>query len=118
MDFDFSDEQKSLRDELRRCSAKASPTAEVRKVLEGEAPYSEAVWKGLAELGVLGAGLPEEYGGAGGGYLELCVVAEELGRALAAVPFASSIMLAAEFILQAGSEEQKKNYLPGSRPAA
>jgi len=112
MDFDFSDEQKSLRDELRRYLAKASPTAEVRKVLEGEAPYSEAVWKGLAELGVLGAGLPEDYGGAGGGYLELCVVAEELGRALAAVPFASSIMLAAEFILQAGSEEQKKNYLP------
>ncbi|BCW90819.1 Acyl-CoA dehydrogenase [Alphaproteobacteria bacterium SO-S41] len=112
MNFDFSDEQKSLKDELRRFLAKASPTTEVRKVLEGEALYNESVWKGLADLGVLGAGLPEEYGGAGGGYLELCIIAEELGRALAAVPFSSSILLAAEFILHAGSEEQKQKYLP------
>jgi alkylation response protein AidB-like acyl-CoA dehydrogenase len=112
MDFDFSDEQKSLKDELRRFLAKASPTTEVRKVLEGEALYSKSTWQGLADLGVLGAGLPEEYGGAGGGYLELCIVAEELGRALAAVPFSSSILLAAEFLMQAGSEEQKQKYLP------
>ncbi len=112
MNFDFSDEQKSLKEELRRYLAKASPTTEVRKVLEGEAPYNEAVWKGLAELGVLGAGLPEEYGGAGGGYLELCIVAEELGRALAATPFNSSIILASEFILSHGTEEQKQKYLP------
>ena len=112
MNFDFSDEQKSLKEELRRFLAKASPSSEVRKVLEGEAPYSKSVWKGLADLGVLGAGLPEEYGGAGGGYLELCIVSEELGRALAAVPFSSSILLAAEFLMQAGSEDQKQKYLP------
>lgn len=112
MNFDFSDEQKSLKEELRKYLAKACPSAEVRKSLEGEQPYSKAVWKGLAEMGVLGAGLPEEFGGAGGGYLEVCIVAEELGRALAPVPFSSSILLAAEFLVQAGSDEQKAKYLP------
>ncbi|MCC6917557.1 MAG: acyl-CoA/acyl-ACP dehydrogenase [Alphaproteobacteria bacterium] len=112
MNFDFSDEQKSLKEELRKYLAKACPSAEVRKSLEGEQPYSKAVWKGLADMGVLGAGLPEEFGGAGGGYLEVCIVAEELGRALAPVPFSSSILLAAEFLMQAGSEEQKAKYLP------
>jgi len=112
MNFDFSDEQKSLKEELRKYLAKACPSAEVRKSLEGEQPYSKEVWKGLADMGVLGAGLPEEHGGAGGGYLEVCIVAEELGRALAPVPFNASILLAAEFIVQAGTEEQKAKYLP------
>lgn len=112
MNFDFSDEQKSLQEVLRNYLSKASATTEVRKVLDGQATYNAEVWKGLAEMGVLGAGLPEEYGGAGGGYLELCIVSEELGRALAAVPFDSSIMLAAEFILAVGTEEQKQKYLP------
>lgn len=112
MNFDFSDEQKALRQELRRFLTKASPTTEVRKVLEGEAAYNAGVWKGLAELGVLGAGLPEEYGGAGGGYLEMCIVSEELGRALAAVPYDSSILLAGEFLVAAGTKAQKQKYLP------
>ena len=64
MNFDFSDEQKSLKEELRRYLAKASPTTEVRKVLEGEAPYNEAVWKGLAELGVLRCRTVADYSGA------------------------------------------------------
>lgn len=112
MNFDFSDEQKALKEELRRFLTKASPTTEVRKVLEGETTHNAAVWKGLAELGALGAGMPEEYGGFGGGYLEMCIVAEELGRALAAVPYDSSIMLAGEFLLAAGSAAQKEKYLP------
>ncbi|MBT7757098.1 MAG: acyl-CoA/acyl-ACP dehydrogenase, partial [Rhodospirillaceae bacterium] len=56
--------------------------------------------------------IPEEYGGSGMGHLELCVLAEELGRALAPTPFASSIYLGAEALLTAGSEEQKRSYLP------
>ena len=70
------------------------------------------LWKGVAEMGWLGAAIPEEYGGAGLGYLELVLIAEELGRALAPIPFASSVYLATEAILLAGSEEQKKKYLP------
>ena len=84
----------------------------VRRVLDGEEPYAAEVWKGLAELGVIGTAIPEAYGGTGLGMLELCVVAEELGRACAPVPFSSSVYLAAEAIKLAGSEAQKGEWLP------
>jgi alkylation response protein AidB-like acyl-CoA dehydrogenase len=112
MNFDFSDEQKQLRDEARKFLAeKCSPKA-VRVVLDGKAPYDRELWKGLADMGFLGVAIPEEYGGAGAGHLELCVVAEEIGRALAPVPFSSTVYLAAEAILLAGSDAQKKKWLP------
>ncbi|MFN3857270.1 MAG: acyl-CoA dehydrogenase family protein [Caulobacter sp.] len=112
MNFDFSDEQKQLRDEARRFLADRCPTTAVRAVLEGSESYDKALWKGLAEMGFLGAAIPEEYGGVGLGHLELCVIAEELGRALAPVPMASSIYLAAEALMAAGSEDQKSSWLP------
>jgi len=84
----------------------------VRAILEGPEPYDRALYKGLAEMGVLGAAIPEEYGGAGLGQLELCLFAEELGRALAPVPVASSIYLVAELLMLAGSEAQKRAWLP------
>jgi len=63
-------------------------------------------------MGFLGVAIPEEYGGAGAGHLELCVIAEEVGRALAPVPFSSTVYLAAEALLIAGSDAQKKKWLP------
>jgi alkylation response protein AidB-like acyl-CoA dehydrogenase len=63
-------------------------------------------------MGFLGAAIPEEYGGLGLGYLELCVIAEELGRAIAPVPVSSSIFLAAEILKAAGTEAQKQAWLP------
>jgi alkylation response protein AidB-like acyl-CoA dehydrogenase len=63
-------------------------------------------------MGFLGVAIPEAYGGAGAGHLELCVIAEEMGRALAPVPFSSTVYLAAEAILLAGSEAQKQKWLP------
>jgi len=112
MNFEFSDDQKQLRDQARRYLAEHSPPKAVRAVLEGEAAYDKALWKGLAEMGFLGVAIPEEFGGAGAGHLELCVIAEEIGRVLAPVPFASSIYLAAEVIMLAGSDAQKKKWLP------
>ena len=112
MNFDFSDEQKQLREEARRFLADRCPTTAVRAVLEGGQSYDKALWQGLAEMGFLGAAIPEEYGGVGLGHLELCVIAEELGRALAPVPMASSIYLAAEFLMVAGSDAQKSAWLP------
>jgi alkylation response protein AidB-like acyl-CoA dehydrogenase len=112
MNFDFSDEQKQLRDEARKFLAeKCSPKA-VRVVLDGKQPYDRELWKGLAEMGFLGVAIPEQYGGAGAGHLELCVIAEEIGRALAPVPFSSTVYLAAEAILLAGSDAQKQKWLP------
>jgi alkylation response protein AidB-like acyl-CoA dehydrogenase len=112
MNFDFSDEQKQLRDEARRFLAKQCPPAAVRAVLDGKASYDRDLWKGLADMGFLGVAIPEQYGGVGAGHLALCVIAEEIGRALAPVPFSSTVYLAAEAILLAGSDAQKSKWLP------
>ena len=63
-------------------------------------------------MGWMGTAIPETHGGAGFGYLELCVLAEELGRSLAPTPFSSTIYLASEALLLAGSPAQKKRWLP------
>ena len=112
MDFDFSADQKQLQSEVRRFLSERCTRDTVRAVLEGPQAHDGKLWQHLGELGYLGAAIPEGYGGTGAGYLELCVIAEELGRAVAPVPFASSICLAAELLLLAGTEEQKQAYLP------
>src|SRR3954469_23178672 len=112
MNFDFSDEQKQLRDEARRYLTEKCPPRAVRAVLDGKASYDRDLWKGLAELGFLGVAIPEEFGGAGAGHLELCIIAEEIGRSLAPVPFSSTVYLAAEALLLAGSDAQKAKWLP------
>ncbi len=112
MNLDFSEDQKQLKDQARRLLADKCPSAAVRTVLDGAAPYDAALWKTMAEMGFLGTAIPEEYGGLGIGHLELCVLAEEMGRALAPLPFSSSIYLAAELIARAASEAQKRTYLP------
>ena len=112
MNFDFSDDQKQMRDAARKfLSEKCAPKA-VRAVLDGKASYDKELWKGLAEMGFLGVAIPEAFGGAGAGHLELCVIAEEMGRANAPVPFSSTVYLAAEALLIAGSEAQKQKWLP------
>jgi acyl-CoA dehydrogenase len=112
MNFDFSDDSKLLRDQARRFLAERCTTRQVREVLEGRAPYLRDLWREMAGMGWLGAAIPEEYEGGGLGHEALCVLAEELGRAIAPVPFASSIALAAEAILAAGTEAQKREHLP------
>ena len=112
MNLDFSDDQKQLQEQVRRYLTEKCPTSKVREVLESDTAYAADVYKGLAELGALGVAIPEEYGGVGLSHLELCLVAEEIGRAMAPVPAASSIYLAAEFLLEAGSEAQKSKWLP------
>jgi acyl-CoA dehydrogenase len=112
MNFDFSDDQKLLRDQARKFLSEKCTTKIVRRVFEGEAGYEHDLWKAIAEMGWLATAIPEAHGGLGLGHLELCVIAEELGRALAPVPFSSTVYLFAEALLAAGSEEQKQKYLP------
>ncbi len=112
MNFDFSDDQKLLKEQVRKFLTDKCPTKVVRRVLDGEETHADDVWKGLIELGVTGTGIPEEYGGLGLSPLELCVVAEEIGRAAAPVPFDTSVVLATEALKLAGSETQKKKWLP------
>ena len=112
MNFDFSEEQHQLRDQARRFLTEHSTSKRIRQVLDGVAPYDRAMWQEIAAMGWLGAAVPEEYGGAGLGHVGLCVLAEELGRSLAPVPFSSSVYLATEALLVAGSAEQKDEWLP------
>ena len=113
MNFDFSDDQKFLRDEARKFLEAQCTMAHVREVLDDDSKsHNEGVWKQIVEMGWLGAAIPEEYGGLGLGMLELCVIAEELGRTLAPVPFGSSAYFFAEALKLAGSEEQKLALLP------
>src|SRR5689334_22737618 len=118
MNFDFSDDQKFLKGEARKFLEANCPPARVRGVLdeavagEGAKGFDAALWKGVAAQGWLGAAIPEEHGGLGLGHLELCVIAEELGRAAAPIPFASTVYFLAEAVMLAGSEAQKAALLP------
>jgi alkylation response protein AidB-like acyl-CoA dehydrogenase len=113
MNFDFSDEQKTLQAEARRFLAAHCPPSRVRAVLNNPIPaFDEALWRSVGEQGWLGATIPEANGGLGLGYLELCCLATELGRALAPIPFASTVYLFAEALMLGGSQDQKSTILP------
>ena len=112
VNFDFSADQKALRDQARKFLSEHASSTRVRRILEGAAPYDAELWRGMGEMGWMGTAIPEPHGGAGFGHLELCVIAEELGRSLAPTPFASTIYLAAEALMLAGSDAQKKRWLP------
>jgi acyl-CoA dehydrogenase len=111
MQFDFNEQQTEFREEARRFLAAECPPERVRKALEGGG-FDRALWQGVAEMGFLGIAIPEEHGGLGLGYLELCAVAEEFGRSLAPLPILSSIYLAAEAIKSFGTAEQRAEWLP------
>lgn len=113
MNFDFSDDQKFLKGEARKFLEANCPTSRVRGVLEDETKgFDEALWKAVAGQGWLGCAIPEEHGGLGLGHIELCAIAEELGRVVAPIPFASTVYLLAEAVMLAGSDAQKADLLP------
>jgi alkylation response protein AidB-like acyl-CoA dehydrogenase len=103
MNFDYSDDQKFLKEEARKFLDAHCTIARVRAVLDDDAKsYDEALWKSVAEQGWLGAAIPEKYNGLGLGRLELCAIAEELGRVVAPIPFASTVYFLAEALMLAG----------------
>src|SRR5690348_13809005 len=111
--FAFTDEQEQFRSAIRRFLNDRSPTSEVRRLMATAEGYDPAVWRQLSEeLALPGIHIPEHYGGAGFGLVELCIVTEELGRALLCAPYFSTAVLAANAILNAGTEAQKASLLP------
>ncbi|HVY85877.1 MAG TPA: acyl-CoA dehydrogenase family protein [Caulobacterales bacterium] len=112
MDFDFSEECRTFQEQVRRCASASGGILAARAVLEGGQLYAADLYADLARLGCLGAAIPEQYGGLGLGYLHLCAASEALGAELAPVPLSSTVYLAAELILIAGSESQKAQWLP------
>jgi alkylation response protein AidB-like acyl-CoA dehydrogenase len=112
MDFAFSAEQEMLRDTARRFLVDKAPSQTVRRLMETDAGFDPALWNAAADMGWQAMAIPEAYGGAGFSCLELGLLMEEMGRALFPAPFLSSIVLGADLVLTAGSEEQKQEILP------
>jgi alkylation response protein AidB-like acyl-CoA dehydrogenase len=111
--YSFTDEQEQFRAAVRRFLADKSPTTEVRRLMATAEGHDPAVWRQLSdELALPGVHIPEEYGGAGFGMVELCIVTEEFGRALLCAPYFSTAVLACNAILNAGTDAHKLSLLP------
>lgn len=114
MKFSFSNEQEQFRTMLRRFLTEKSPTSEIRRLMATEQGWERDFWQKLnGDLGLSAVHIPEAYGGQGFGFVELAIVLEEMGHALLCGPYFSSVVLAANAILNAGTEGQKQALLPG-----
>ena len=113
MDFAFSPEQEELRRTVRQFLDKTSPETEVRLLMTTERGYDADTWHRMAdELGLLGLAIPETYGGAGAGFTEVGIVAQEMGRALFCGPFLSTAVLAVAALLESGDDAAQRRWLP------
>jgi alkylation response protein AidB-like acyl-CoA dehydrogenase len=111
MDLGFSEEQEMLRTTARDFLTNECPAELVKQLAEDEKGYSPEMWKKMAELGWMGLTFPEEYDGMGMTFLDLVVLLEEAGRACLPGPYFSTVVLAGYTIMEAASEEQKKELL-------
>ena len=113
MDFDFSPDQYTLRDEARRFLEQQCPASHVREFIDDPTGWSRDLWKRMADLGWMGLPFEEQVGGLGQSFLDLVLLLGELGRVVAPVPFLSSIAQAGQVIARHGSDEQRAKWLPG-----
>ncbi len=112
MNFDFNEDQKLLQKSARALLKDHCSLERVHAVMEAGEGIDRDLWKKAVEAGWTGVRIPEQFGGSGFGYFELVLLAEELGYAVAPLPFSSSVYLFTEAILLAGSDAQKAAYLP------
>jgi len=112
MDFGFTEEQEMLRKSFKDFFKKEAPLASARQVIFKRQDYSRELYRKMADVGFLSLMIPEAYGGMGGGWVDMTIFYEEAGRALLQSPHFNTVVLGAQLILAAGSEEQKKTLLP------
>jgi alkylation response protein AidB-like acyl-CoA dehydrogenase len=112
MNFAFSEEQETIRDLAREILEKEAGHDRVKEVSAGAEWLDRELWQKLAEANLLGIAVPEAQGGMGMGFLELCVLLEEVGRTLAPLPVIESLVLAGLALAEAGSEAQRETWLP------
>ncbi len=112
MNFGFNEEQELLRNTARKFFENECGSDTVRRLMETPEGISAELWKKLAEQGWLGLIYPEQYDGTGLGLVDLVVLMEEMGRAVAPGPYFSTVLLGGLAVLEAGSDAQKKEWLP------
>ena len=112
MNFGFNDEQELLRSTARKFFENECGSDTVRRLMETPEGISPDLWTKIAEQGWLGLVFPEAYDGMGLGLVDLVVLMEEMGRAVVPGPYFSTVLLGGLAILEAGSEAQKKEWLP------
>ena len=112
MRFTLTEEQEMLKKAARDFLTDKCPKSFVNQMEESEIGYSREVWQEMADLGWMGLAFPEKYGGGDMSFLDLAVLLEEMGRACLPGPFFSTVVLGGLSILDLGSEEQKREYLP------
>jgi len=112
MDFSYSEEQELLRNTVARFLADNYTFDMFRKVSRSEPGRRRETWKQFAELGLLGASIPESFGGLGGGAVETMIVMEAFGRALVFEPYVPTVVIAGGLLCEGGSEAQKQEWLP------
>src|SRR3989442_5378407 len=112
MDLDLNDEQELLRDTVRGLCQRHAGLDVVRAMEDDAIGYPDKFWAALAESGILGLTLPEDFGGSGMSMVDAAVVYVELGRALSPSPHFVSVVLSGGAILAAGSDAQKLSWLP------
>ena len=114
MNFELSEEQRLLKDSAERFVRESCTLERRRALVDGEPGYSEIHWRQMAELGWLGVGVPEEYGGTGGGPVETMVLMEAFGAGLVLEPYLPSVVLGTGLVEMAGSAAQKEAILPAA----
>lgn len=119
MDFAYTDEQRELVGLVgtilgERVTHESLTALEAEVAATGAPRFDRALWAELAKADILGIGLPEEYGGSGGGVFEQVLVLEQVGRALAPVPVYASVAVGSAAIAAHGTDAQKTAWLPGA----
>ncbi|MBN1613780.1 MAG: acyl-CoA dehydrogenase [Deltaproteobacteria bacterium] len=111
MDLRFNKDQQMIRDTVRRFLEGECSRTLVRELEASEQGFSPELWRGMAELGLMGVAFPEDYGGLAKGFQELCIAVEEQGRYRLACPYVPTVVLCGMSIACFGTEEQKREYL-------
>ena len=112
MDLGLDEQQEMLKNFARDFLEKECPESLVRAMEEDEKGYSPELWQKMAQQGWMGLIIPDNYNGTGMNVCELVVLLEEFGRALVPGPFISTVVLGGVPIMEAGTEEQKQQFLP------
>jgi alkylation response protein AidB-like acyl-CoA dehydrogenase len=113
LDFSLTHEQRLLQEQIGKSLARVSPLARVRSHAERTDEFAEDVWRGVCDLGIPGALVPEAFGGLGLAILDAALIAETFGKHVVPSPFVGAVVMAPLAIAVAGSEQQKAKLLPG-----